>query len=71
MSCHSRSALVSLAVAAALGHVSTRASAQALEEVIVTARKTEESLQTAPVAVSAFTARAIQEQGLVSINDIA
>ena len=71
MSCHSRSALVGLAVAAALGQVSTRASAQALEEVIVTARKTEESLQSAPIAVSAFTARAIQEQGLVSINDIA
>jgi iron complex outermembrane recepter protein len=71
MSSYSRSALVSLAVAAALGQVSTRASAQALEEVIVTARKTEESLQSAPVAVSAFTARAIQEQGLVSINDIA
>ena len=71
MSCYSRSALVSLAVAAALGQVSTRASAQALEEIIVTARKTEESLQSAPVAVSAFTARAIQDQGLVNINDIA
>lgn len=71
MSRYSRSALVSLAVAAALGQVSPRASAQALEEIIVTARKTEESLQNAPVAVSAFTARAIQDQGLVSISDIA
>ena len=35
------------------------------------ARQRAESLQSAPVAVSAFTARAIQEQGLVSINDIA
>jgi iron complex outermembrane recepter protein len=71
MSRYSRSALLSLAVAAALGQVSTTASAQALEEIIVTARKTEESLQSAPVAVSAFTSQAIEQQGLVSINDIA
>jgi outer membrane receptor protein involved in Fe transport len=71
MSRYSRSALLSLAVTAALGQVSTTASAQALEEIVVTARKTEESLQSAPVAVSAFTARAIEQQGLVSINDIA
>ncbi len=71
MSRYSRSALLSVAVAAALGQVSTTASAQGLEEIIVTARKTEEALQSAPVAVSAFTAQAIEQQGLVSINDIA
>jgi outer membrane receptor protein involved in Fe transport len=65
------STLLSLAVASALGQVATSAMAQQLEEVIVTARKTEESLQTAPVAVSAFTAKAIEEQGLRSINDLA
>jgi outer membrane receptor protein involved in Fe transport len=71
MSRYARSALVSLAVATALGQFSTRAAAQQLEEIIVTARKTAETLQSAPVAVSAFTARAIQEKGLVSINDVA
>ena len=71
MSRHSRSPLLGLAVASALGQVSTSASAQALEEIIVTARKTEETLQDAPVAVSAFTAKAIEEQGLTTIDDIA
>jgi len=71
MSRYSRSALLSFAVAAALGQVSTSASAQALEEVIVTARKTEESLQSAPVAVSAFTARTIEERGLTTIDELA
>jgi len=71
MSGYSRSALLGLAVVAALGQVSTRASAQALEEIIVTARKTEETLLDAPVAVSAFTARTIEEQGLATIDDIA
>jgi outer membrane receptor protein involved in Fe transport len=65
------SALLSLAVASALGQVATSAMAQQLEEVIVTARKTEESLQTAPVAVSAFTAKSISEQGLKTIDDLA
>ncbi|NJD32888.1 MAG: TonB-dependent receptor [Gammaproteobacteria bacterium] len=71
MSVYSRSALVSLAVAAALGQISTSASAQALEEVVVTARKTQESLQDAPVAVSAVTSQAIQELGIRNINDLA
>lgn len=39
--------------------------------ITVTARKTEESLQDAPVAVSAFTAKAIESQGLRSIDDLA
>jgi len=71
MSRYSRSALLSFAVAAALGQVSTSASAQGLEEIIVTARKTEESLQSAPVAVSAFTARTIEERGITSIDELA
>jgi outer membrane receptor protein involved in Fe transport len=71
MSRYSRSALLSVAVAAALGQVPITASAQALEEIIVTARKTEESLQSAPVAVSAFTSQAIEQKGLVNIGDVA
>ena len=65
------SALLGLAVASALGMVATDVMAQQLEEIIVTARKTEESLQTAPIAVTAFTAKAIEQQGLRSIDDLA
>ena len=43
----------------------------ALEEIIVTARKREESVQDIPIAVSAFTADDIRELGLQSIDDIA
>jgi outer membrane receptor protein involved in Fe transport len=71
MSRYSRSALLSLAVAAALGQVPATVSAQELEEIIVTARKTEETLQNAPVAVSAFTAEAIEQKGLRNIDDLA
>ena len=42
-----------------------------LEEIIVTARKREESVQDIPIAVSAFTANDIRELGLTSIDDIA
>ena len=43
----------------------------ALEEIIVTARKREESVQDIPIAVSAFTANDIRELGISSVNDIA
>ena len=65
------STLLSLAIASALGQVATSAMAQQLEEIVVTARKTEESLQSAPVAVSAFTAKSIEQQGLKTIDDLA
>jgi iron complex outermembrane receptor protein len=42
----------------------------ALEEVVVTARKREENLQTTPVAVSALTADAIERTRLVRIDDL-
>ncbi len=42
-----------------------------VEEVVVTARKIEEKLQEAPVSVTAFTARTIQNQGISSVNDLA
>lgn len=71
MSRYSRSALLSFAVAATLGQVPASVSAQQLEEIVVTARKTEETLMSAPVAVSAFTSRTIEEKGLTNINDIA
>jgi iron complex outermembrane recepter protein len=42
-----------------------------LEEIVVTARRTEESLQDTPVAVSVVTADQIAEKGLISIDDFA
>ena len=42
-----------------------------LEEIVVTARKTQESLQDAPVSVSAFTAETISERQIQSVNDVA
>jgi iron complex outermembrane recepter protein len=42
----------------------------ALSEIIVTARKTEESLQDVPIAISAFSAERILEQGLRDMADI-
>lgn len=42
----------------------------ALEEVVVTARKREENLQTAPVSVAAFTAAALQRQGIDTLVDL-
>jgi outer membrane receptor protein involved in Fe transport len=54
-----------------LTNLVTTSEAQELEVVTVTARKTEETLQDAPVAVSAFTAKTIESQGLRSIDDLA
>lgn len=42
-----------------------------LEEIVVTARKVEESLQDVPIAVSAFTGNALEERGLSNISEIA
>jgi iron complex outermembrane receptor protein len=41
-----------------------------LEEIVVTARKREESLQNTPVAVSAFTADALDRQQIISTEDL-
>lgn len=43
----------------------------ALEEIVVTAQKREESLQNTPVAVSAFTAAAIAAKGIEDISEVA
>jgi len=42
-----------------------------LEEIVVTARKREESLQDAPVAVTAFSGETLREQGAVDLRGIA
>lgn len=43
----------------------------ALEEIVVTARKTEETLQEVPVSVSAFSDSALEERGIVDVNSLA
>jgi outer membrane receptor protein involved in Fe transport len=49
----------------------SEASKVGLEEVTVTARRRAESLQEVPIAVTAFTAEAIENRGIRNINDIA
>jgi iron complex outermembrane receptor protein len=44
--------------------------ASALEEVVVTARKREESLQDTPIAISAFSAAALERQQITSTEDL-
>lgn len=43
----------------------------AFEEVVVTARRVEEGLQSAPIAVSAFTAKDLQNRGAIDVTDVA
>ena len=62
-----------LAVAAPLlvGGGPVFAQGAALEEIVVTAQRREESLQDTPVAVSAFTADAIETKGIDDISEVA
>lgn len=47
------------------------AQSQALEEVVVTARKREESVQEVPIAISAFSGQQLQEAGVKNLEDMA
>lgn len=55
----------------ALTLVAPIAPAQELEEIVVTARKREESLQDIPLAISAFSARDIEQLGIIDPSDLA
>ncbi len=70
-----RGAALTVAVATALGSFATAAQAQTglsgLEEIVVTARKREESLQDIPVSVTAFSAAEITSRRIESLADIA
>ncbi|MEO0617613.1 MAG: TonB-dependent receptor plug domain-containing protein, partial [Pseudomonadota bacterium] len=55
---------LSLAVAVALSFPGAALAQQALEEVVVTARKRSESLQDVPISVSAFTESQIEQAGI-------
>jgi len=71
------SKLIYCAVGAAIGAAGfagptwAQDSSLALEEVIVTARKVEESLQDAPISVTAFTNEAISQRGITDLNSLA
>jgi iron complex outermembrane receptor protein len=41
-----------------------------LEEIVVTARKREENLQTTPISITAFTAESLAEQGIETLVDL-
>ena len=60
------------AVGTAIPLTSTHAaeSISSLEEIVVTARKREESLQDTPIAISAFTADALERQQIMSTEDL-
>jgi iron complex outermembrane recepter protein len=60
-----------LAVSGAGMPFSVNAQPAALEEVIVTATRRDESLQDVPIMVDAFSAEVIQEAGIQNANDIA
>jgi len=64
----SRLALI-VGAAGMLGAYSLPAYAQ-IDEIIVTARKTEESLQEVPISVTAFTGEFFRDSGLVEFSDI-
>jgi len=57
--------------AAILASFGAQALAQgALEEVVVTAQKREQSLQDAPIAITAFSSEALEQQGISDVRDI-
>jgi outer membrane receptor protein involved in Fe transport len=71
-----RSTLYIAVLAANTGLVATYApgavaATQALEEVVVTARKREESVQEVPIAVSAFSSDQLRDAGVSSLKDMA
>jgi iron complex outermembrane receptor protein len=66
------SAATATAIATSLLILPTQiAGAQAIEEIIVTARKREESLQDVPISVQAFSGDDITEQGIVDLQMLA
>lgn len=76
-----RTKLIPLALAAATGSISTTGlqaqeradttgAERVLEELIVTARRREEGLQSAPIAISAFSGETLDYRGVTALDDI-
>ena len=51
--------------------ISSLVQAQAIEEIVVTARKKEESLQEVPISISAFSGEQMRERGISSNYEVA
>src|SRR5688572_23677253 len=60
-----------LGTAALAAAVVPQAGAQALEEVIVTAQRRETNAQTTPIAISAYSGTALQQDKVFSVADLA
>lgn len=63
-------AMLAATFAAPLASAADSSPAATLEEITVTARRREESLQDTPIAVSAFSAAALERQQIVSTEDL-
>lgn len=63
-------AMLAATFTAPLASAADSAPAATLEEIVVTARRREESLQDTPIAVSAFSAAALERQQIVSTEDL-
>jgi iron complex outermembrane receptor protein len=70
LTCTCLAGVFSAAPAFAQQQAQPSASSTGLEEVVVTARRREEKLQTVPVAVTAFTGAEIQKQNIESSSDL-
>lgn len=57
--------------AAPIGVASAQEGAEASDEIVVTARRREESLQSVPLSINAFTAETIENAGIDNIEDVA
>jgi iron complex outermembrane receptor protein len=70
----SRSMFITLFLLCGYGFICAPVFAQeqevALEEVVVTAQKREESLQEVPIAITAFSGEVLREDGVVTLHDI-
>src|SRR6266404_5868419 len=62
--------LASAKPAVAQGDQPTASSAGGLEEIVVTARRREEKLQSVPIAITAFTAETLKTNNIQSASDL-
>lgn len=65
-----RAVITAIVAAAFPSMFATTVGAQALEEVVVTARKREESLQDTPISITAFSSRDLEARGINDIGEI-
>ena len=62
--------VLSLSVFTIQAQDSSSESADAIEEVITTARRTEESVTDVPIAISAFTGLDLEEKGITNMENL-